>query len=197
MGGGTIGILVFPHIGNLEILMQIPLLYPEYRFVAIVERMADDQVFRLMRDLRASQGMQVAAATETLRVVRLLKQGWNLVVAGDFDSTGSGILVDFFGAPARMPDGAVRLALHTGAPLLIGFGWRETSWPARTSRWRNPARPRYHVRILPPVELARTDNARADARRGVEEVIKRMEPIIAAHLDQWLAFHHFWPEEAP
>jgi len=196
MGQGRSAILVFPHIGNLEVLGQIPLFYPEYRFVGLVERMKDDSVFGLMKDLRASQGLQVVAATEMLRIRRLLDQGWNLILAGDFDSTGSGILVDFFGAPARMPDGAVRLALRTGAPLLIGYGWREPADPCHPGNHRRFERPRYRGCILPPVQLTSTGDSKADARRGVQEVVRILEPIIASHLDQWLAFHPFWPEMA-
>jgi KDO2-lipid IV(A) lauroyltransferase len=188
-------VFVFPHIGNLEVLMQIPLLYPQYRFVMLVERMRDDHLHRLMNSLRASQGLQLAASNEMLKVMRLLKQGWNLALAGDFDSTGSGLVVDFMGAPARMPDGAVRLALRTGSPLLIAYGWRELVRASRgAGRRRARARARFRLCITPPVALARSGDVGADVRRGVEEVVARLEPLITAHLDQWLAFHPIWQE---
>jgi phosphatidylinositol dimannoside acyltransferase len=188
VSGPTGAIFVFPHVANLEFLMQIPRLYPQYRFLMLVERMRDDRVFGLMRSLRAAHGVQVVPVSDMLRIMRLFKQGWNLVLAGDLDSTGSGITIEFFGAPARMPDGAVRMALRSGAPLLIVYGWRDLSDAAQ-------GRPGYCLRISPPVPLLRTADFQSDVRRGVEEVGKRLEAIIAAHLDQWLAFHPFWIED--
>jgi KDO2-lipid IV(A) lauroyltransferase len=194
---GRSAIFVFPHIGNLELLMQIPVLYPQYRFFILVERMGDERLFRLMHGLRSSQGLQVVAATEVMRITRLLRDGWSLILAGDFDSTGSGIVVDFFGAPARMPDGAVRLSRSTTAPLIIVNGWRDPTDPTdptRAGQVRSWVPPSHPLRLLPPLQLPRTNDPREDARRGVEVVIKRLEPFIAAHLDQWLAFHPFWTE---
>lgn len=193
-GSGRGAIFVFPHIGNLEVLMQIPLLYPQYRFVMLVERMTDDRLFKLMNGLRASQGLQVVATNEMLKIVRLLKQGWNLVLAGDFDSTGSGIIVDFLGAPARMPDGAVRLALRTGLPLLIAYGWQEPADARGTGKQRPHTQIRFRLCVTQPVHLPRSSDFNSDVRQGVQEVVGRLEPLIAAHLDQWLAFHPIWKE---
>jgi KDO2-lipid IV(A) lauroyltransferase len=183
-------LFVFPHVGNLEVLMQIPLLYPQYRFVVLVERMQDDRLFRLMNGLRATHGLQIAAATEMLRVLRLFRQGWSIVLAGDLDSTHSGVVAQFFGAPARMPDGAVRLALRTGAPLLLVYGCREPGWgPGNRARFR--------LCITPPVPLVRTGDAQADIRLGVQTLAGRLEALIAAHVDQWLAIHPIWTEGPP
>ncbi len=192
--GGKSAIVVFPHIGNLEMLMQIPLLYPQYRLFTLVERMEDDRVFHLMHRLRSSQGLRIVAATEVTRIVRLLRDGWSLILAGDLDSTGSGIVVDFFGAPARMPDGAVRLSRATGAPVIVAYGWRVPTDPVRASRGQRWVRPRHYLRILSPIQPARTTDARADSRCGVEELITTLEPLITSHLDQWLAVHPFWTE---
>src|SRR5262249_38055075 len=49
---GKGAVLIFPHTGNLEVLMQVPLLYPHLRFMVLVEHMKDARLLRLMRDLR-------------------------------------------------------------------------------------------------------------------------------------------------
>jgi KDO2-lipid IV(A) lauroyltransferase len=128
----------------------------------------------------------VVPVSDLLRIRRLFKQGWHLVLAGDFDSTGSGISVPFFGAPARMPDGAVQLALRTGAPLLIVSGWRERP-PVGSGRVR------FRLCVSPPVPLAASGDFRADVQQGVQTLLGQLEPIIAAHLDQWLALRPIWP----
>jgi KDO2-lipid IV(A) lauroyltransferase len=182
--GGHGGVVVFPHSGNLEMMMQVPLLYPGIKFLVLVEHMEDERLFRLMRRLRMRHGLEIIPATQLLRIVRLLKQGWVALIAGDLDSTHSGIIVNYFGAQARIPDGAVQLALRTGAPLLVAYGWQEAG--ARG--------PQFQVRILPPLAWPRTGDFPGDVRRGVELVVCQFEKIIAARPGQWLAFHKFWLE---
>ena len=93
----------------------------------------------------------------------------------------SGRMVDFFGAPARLPDGPVRVALRTGAPLIPGFVRR---CPDDTFR----------VQILPPLDLPRTGDKEADIAAGMKMVIDLMEQHIAQHPEQWLVAAPVWRE---
>jgi phosphatidylinositol dimannoside acyltransferase len=107
----------------------------------------------------------------------MLREGWNLILAGDFDSTGTGTVVEFFGRPARMPHGAVKLALRTGAPLLVVEGWRDSM--------DDPAG--FSVRVSPPLQL---DGA--DLRSGLDQVMRLLERTVASRPEQWLAFRQVW-----
>jgi phosphatidylinositol dimannoside acyltransferase len=111
-----------------------------------------------------------------------LRDGACVILSGDLDTTGSGPIIDLFGGPARLPHGAVKLALMTGAPLLRADGWREDM--------ADPAR--YRVRVSPPVAVEGSARSRADVRAGVEKLKTEIERSIAARPEQWLAFRQVW-----
>jgi KDO2-lipid IV(A) lauroyltransferase len=185
-GGRTGALLVFAHVGNLETSGQMALLYPRHRFVAVVGLMEDEWIQQFMRRQRMSQGLATVPTDEPIRLVKMLQAGWNVIIAGDLDSTGTGIEVDFFGHRARMPQGAVRLALLTGAPLLV-----------ISSRRVDPRRPeRFLARVDPPLALAGSGWSPDDVRAGVETLVARLEEIITERPEQWLAFRPVW-NEAP
>jgi phosphatidylinositol dimannoside acyltransferase len=174
---GSGAIIVFGHVGNLEVLAQCALLYPDLRFVVVIEHMPDERIFQLMRRLRASQGLTLIRADEPRRLVNMLRDGWNVILAGDFDSTGTGTVVNFFGRPARMPHGAVKLALRTGAPLMVAQGWRDDMMQPD----------QFSVRLSPPLQF---DGA--DLHAGMAQLMSVLEQAVASRPEQWLAFRKVW-----
>ncbi len=167
------------HYGNTEVLLQVPLLFPQWKFIVLVEKMRDARVFNLIRRLRESQGMEMVPVDEPLKIMRRLKQNCVVGIACDRDVTHSGVAIDFFGAPARLPDGPVRLAMRTGAALLPSYGWREQDG-------------RFEVRVLPPIELQRTGNFDCDVRANMENLYCVFEHIIRERPGQWMAFYPLW-----
>ncbi|MCA1553178.1 MAG: lysophospholipid acyltransferase family protein [Chloroflexi bacterium] len=177
LGNGAV--LATLHFGNTETLIQVPLLFPRLKFVVPVEKMNDERVFQLMRRLRESQGMELVPVDMPLKLMRRLKQNYVIGAAADRDVTGSGIVIEFFGKPARLPDGPVRLALRTGAALMFGYGWRA-------------ARGNFHVRIMPPIALVNTGDAERDARTNLSTLLRQIECVIHERPGQWMAFHPLW-----
>lgn len=116
-----------------------------------------------------------------LGLVRSLKRKEIIGLAADLDVTRSGLVVDFFGDPTRLPDGYARLSLRTGAPILPAFSLRQ---PDNT----------FEAYAEPAVELRVTGNLEADVRAGVEQVVRIMEKWIGAHPDQWVMFHRIWED---
>jgi KDO2-lipid IV(A) lauroyltransferase len=103
-------------------------------------------------------------------------------VAADRDITRSGIVVDFFDAPARLPDGHVQLALRTGAELITCFALRQAD--------NSPT-----VHIEPPLELEQTGNFERDVRVNVQKVVARMEHWISRYPEQWPMLHPIWRDD--
>lgn len=167
------------HYGNTEVMLQAPLLFPQWKFIVPVEKIRDERIFKLIRRLRESQGMEMVPVDEPLKLMRRLKQNCVVGIVCDRDVTNSGLVIDFFGAPARLPDGPVRLAMHTGAALLPCYSWREQ-------------RGRFQVRILPPLALASTGDAECDVRVNMRSLYQTFEPIIRERPGQWMAFHPLW-----
>jgi KDO2-lipid IV(A) lauroyltransferase len=95
----------------------------------------------------------------------------------DIEEVG-GVFVDFFGRPAYTPIGPARLALATGAPIVVTFS----------------------KRVGDQFEAVVNDLIEPDRRAPREEEIVRltrawsaqMEAFIAAHPEQWIWFHDRW-----
>jgi phosphatidylinositol dimannoside acyltransferase len=188
---GRGGVFVFTHCGNMEVLAQIALYCSHNKCIVIAEHMKDERIFRLISETRAGHGLVMIPVDQILRAVRMLKQNWIVMVAGDLDRTNSGIVVEFFGSPARLPDGAVQLALRLGVPLFMANGWRDQQKNG-AYLWTSP--PTFQARIF-PILLERSGDFERDVRSGVEQYVKHLEGIIRAHPDQWHAFEPIWLEE--
>jgi lauroyl/myristoyl acyltransferase len=91
-------------------------------------------------------------------------------------------MLPFFGKPARLPVGHVRLALQTGAPVAVAHcEYRPTdhSYTVHVSRWLEME----HVG-------SRQENILHNARR----VLAVGEELISARPEQWLMFYKVWEE---
>lgn len=116
------------------------------------------------------------AARELLRAI---KRGEMIVVAADRNFSASGTWVEFFGRPALMPDGHIRIALRTGVPIL----------PAFLVRTRDL---RVRIIIEPPITLRKGQD---DVLSGMRRCLEVTERYISQWPEQWMAFSRIWPEE--
>jgi KDO2-lipid IV(A) lauroyltransferase len=128
---------------------------------------------------RRAHGVLVAHVGDdplsALPLVRHLREGG--VVALQLDRVPAGMRardVTLFGAPARIPEGPLRLAALTGAPLVPIFA-------ARTGHRR------YVVDIAPPVRLPRAP-ADAELDAAAQAVARELERFVRARPTQWFHF---------
>jgi KDO2-lipid IV(A) lauroyltransferase len=176
-------VLVTAHFGSPDGLIYLPSLF-SYRVTAPAEHLKPERLFRYLLSLRKRGGITFLPADgPLLGLFRALKRNEIVVVAADRDTTESGIMIDFFGAPARLPDGHVQLAMRTGAKLALAFGRRE---PDNT----------YTIEIHPPLELEDTGDFKRDLRANMEKVVAGLERVIRQHPEQWLMFYPLWPTRA-
>jgi lauroyl/myristoyl acyltransferase len=170
------------HFGNYNLFIHLAAVYLKAHCHVIVpsERLHPQRLYELVRRQRAAQGIEIVPVDTAVRALIKALQGGSMVgLALDLDTTHTGILVDFFGSPARLPDGAVALSLKYQAPLVIGF----------TRRLDDN---RCTVVVEPPVQLQRTGDLVNDTRRGVEKLARRLEEWICRYPDQWLMFQPVW-----
>jgi KDO2-lipid IV(A) lauroyltransferase len=116
-----------------------------------------------------------------LELVRTLKKGGVAGLAGDRDITQTGQKVNFFGHPAQLPDGHVRLALKTGAPLVVGFSRRN---PDHT----------YQAYFLPAFAPPPEATEEAQLAAGMSFVVAEMEKAIAQNPEQWTVTISIWAD---
>src|SRR5262249_44109344 len=102
----------------------------------------------------------------------------------DRDVTGTGPVIDFFGAPTQFPDGAAVLSLRTGATILSA---------AAVAR----ADGRFEAWFDPPLPLPPTGDAKRDVLELTRAVARRLEYHVANHPEQWTVFQRRWPDPNP
>ena len=161
------------------------------QFTTVAERLKPESLYRRFIAYRESLGFEVLPLTggerhrsrcsaERLRGQRVV------CLMAERDLSRTGVEVDFFGEPTRMPAGPAKLAIETGAALLPvhcwfdGDGWRFESarrWtaPAATSRRHPGARRRLRQNIaahpadwhmMQPQWLADLSDERRDRSAG-------------------------------
>jgi KDO2-lipid IV(A) lauroyltransferase len=148
--------------------------------VVIVDEAERDPGSRAIQDhARRAQGVEVAHAGgdpfETLRLLGHLRSGG--VVALQLDRTSPGIRtrrVSLFGRPATLPEGPLRLASASGAPIV----------PAFASRVGNR---RYEIQIEPALRLPRRPSE-AELDAASQRLADSLATFVRARPTQWFNF---------
>jgi KDO2-lipid IV(A) lauroyltransferase len=176
-------VMVSAHLGNIETVLYAMLL----RGLSItipVEHLEPPELFDYICALRMSQGLKLVSVDgPLLDLIRTLRKGGVAGLAGDRDITGSGRIMNFFGHPAHLPDGHVRLALRTGAPLVAGFSYRN---PDHT----------YQAYFLPAFDPSPADAEEERLVAGMNFVIAEMEKAISQNPEQWTVTVPIWADNA-
>jgi len=141
-------ILLTAHVGNWEMLAAVVGLR-EYAITAIIRPQADDTLTALFNRIREAHGLKVVPLTDVRTCLRVLKHNECLGIVGDVNANNPGAFVQFLGRPAATYTGAAHLAMTTGAEILPIFDERLPDH-------------RHHIRVGPPIPLARTGDASRD-----------------------------------
>ena len=172
-------IFITAHFGNLDIVGQT-FAIRGYKVTTPAEHVKPEILYQRIVATRAAKGLTIIPVDgPLLALIRALKKNEIIGLASDLDVTKSGIVVKFFDAPARLPDGHVQLALRTGAALLPAFSMR---LPDNT----------FAAYAEPAIELQSGSDFDADVRAGVEQVARVMEKWVGQHPEQWVIFHRIW-----
>ncbi len=180
------GVLVISaHMGSWEIAAAIwsATVAPVSLFA---EELEPQELYEWYRRTRARLGISVLPLTRTglRQVLGALDNQEMVVTAIDRDIIGTGVVVDFFGRPAQIPDGPAAIALRRGTPLL----------PVAVFRLADDT---FQAVGYPPIFAEPTGDRAADIRRVTGELMRRLEELIRAHPDQWHVPHRIWPETPP
>jgi KDO2-lipid IV(A) lauroyltransferase len=120
MRSGRGVVIALPHSGNWDhagayfCSIGIPL-------VTVAERLKPEALFQKFLEYRNSMGFEVLSL-DSRSFVTLMKRAREkrlIALVADRDLSRSGVDVDFFGYPSRMPAGPALLAVKTGIPLVV------------------------------------------------------------------------------
>jgi lauroyl/myristoyl acyltransferase len=178
-------ILAGAHLGSLALVgMVLPA--RGYRMLALVEPIKPPEVFDFFVRRRAAFGARLLPATpSSLReLLTALRNNELIGLVSDRDVTGTGLEIEFFGAPTRFADGAAALAVRTGAPILPAVAIRRPD--GTFEGW-----------IEPPVQVAEASDSKLAIRALTQAVALRLEYYVANYPEQWTVFQTRWPAARP
>jgi KDO2-lipid IV(A) lauroyltransferase len=154
-----------------------------YHLAVVAEVVRPRSLFRKFVALREAIGLEVVplqrGATMVGRLGEVAKANHLVGLLTDRDLTGRAPVVDFFGAPARIPVGPVIVSQRTGAPIVP------------ITMIQRPGR-RWHVHALPPIEVENLPLPQASQR-----VARALEELIRTAPEQWHAFQPVWLADLP
>jgi KDO2-lipid IV(A) lauroyltransferase len=170
------GVLVATgHLGNWE-LSAFAHAYLTSPMHIVVRPIDNSRIDALVESRRELSGNRAIAKKDAARgILRALAAGEAVGVLIDQNTTvDQGVWIDFFGVPACASSAFVKLAHHSGAPVVPGYA----VWSDRESR--------YVLHFEPAVEIS------GDVERDTQRVHARLEAAIRRHPDQWLWIHRRW-----
>lgn len=150
-------------------------------FATVAERLKPESLYQRFLDFREGLGFTIyphsGGPTPPLEALRgFLAEGGIVCLPGERDLRRTGVPVTFFGETTRMPAGAARLAVETGAPFLVAQFWYEDEETMR-------------VRITPPIDVS----------GGVESAVQAMADLfeegIALHPEDWHMLQPLWLDD--
>ncbi|MGA8028857.1 MAG: lysophospholipid acyltransferase family protein [Bryobacteraceae bacterium] len=163
------------HLGNWELSAFAHALMTEPMNV-MVRPLDNPLIDRLVEDRRVLSGNHLIYKKDGARtVIKALKNNEGVGILIDQNTAaGEGVFVNFFGKLACAGSGFVKLAYHSGAPVIPGFA----IWDERQQR--------YILRFYPQVEM--TGDVEADTQR----IHSILEQVVREYPDQWMWIHRRW-----
>jgi KDO2-lipid IV(A) lauroyltransferase len=173
-------VLASAHYANPEFATQ-GLAEAGVEVFALVEPLQPPQLNDLMYSLRNTHGHHMEAANfkGVKAAIDWLRKGGVLAILIDRDIQKRGIELDFCGAKARFPTGAVDLAIRTNSVLIPGWVRREGDFKVR-------------ARIGPPLDLVITPNAEDDLRVNTARLLALFERQLKDDPTQWTVLEKVW-----
>lgn len=149
------------------------------RLVTVAERLKPEKLFLKFLAYRQAMGMEVLPLDG--RVLNTLEERLNegalVALVSDRDLSRSGIEIEFFGGPARMPAGPALLALRTKAPLITAF----------VSYTDSGVHIEFRNIILPS-----TGDERSKVQEIVQMTAKNFEAGISESPEDWHMLQRIW-----
>lgn len=171
-------VLILPHSGNWDMAGMF-LAHRYGTFTTVAERLKPEALYDAFVEFRESLGFHVLPLTGGKAPFPALKEilsAGNIVcLLGERDLRRHGVPVRFFGEETRMPAGAAKLALETGAQLLVVHSYFDAEgWGTTISA------PIAHHHGADGLQIM------------VQEIADTMQENIAAHPADWHLLQPLW-----
>jgi KDO2-lipid IV(A) lauroyltransferase len=176
-------IIVTGHFANWEVMATV--LTQSGLPVRITYRKINNpHIDRRVREKREAYGTKFLVQKSTHKggreLFEALNNGESIAILND-QKFNTGLSIPFFGTEAMTAQGATRLALKTGRPLLPMAVTRDGS--------------DFTVTFYSPIELTKTGDKDNDVKKGVTRVSKFIEDRVREKPAQWFWVHRRWPKK--
>lgn len=176
-------ILALPHLGGWE-WAAAWMAEQGHEMLAVVEALEPPELLEWFAEQRSAMGLEVVPLGPgvSTKLLQALRANRIVCLLCDRDLPGDGVAVEFFGEATTVPAGPALLALRTGAALLpaaVYFG---------SGR-------RHRAVVGEPVPAVRDGDLRADIARISQDLVGRLERLIAAAPEQWHLLQPNWPSD--
>jgi len=126
---GRGAVLALPHSGNWD-MAGVWLAQTRGTFTTVAERLEPESLYRRFISYRESLGFEVIPLSGGEQppfqlLSERLRDNKAVCLMAERDLSRTGVQVNFFGEPTRMPAGSAKLAITTGAALLPVHCWYE------------------------------------------------------------------------
>ncbi len=190
---GRGGIILMSHVGSWEIAAHLLRRYGQgdrgMRLMLYLGEKHREQIERRQKKSIEKSGIRIVSvpegggtAMDILEGLKFLREGGLVSLTGDrlWGRKQKTVTVRFAGCRARIPEIPYILAMMSGAPLLIFFGYRT-------------GRGRYHLVSSPPHIVAAA--ARGERHKAVaaaaQDYADLLEETVRAHPYEWYHFEPF------
>jgi KDO2-lipid IV(A) lauroyltransferase len=177
LAAGRGAIIALPHSGNWD-MSGVWMVYKHGTFTTVAERLKPESLYRRFIAYRESLGFEMLPLTGGDRspyevLAERLRANKVVCLMAERDLTRSGVQVDLFGEPTRMPAGPAKLAIDTGAALL----------PTHSYYLRDSV----VTQVYPPV-----DTSSGDVAAITQKLADHFARNIAAHPADWHMMQPQW-----
>ncbi len=173
-------IFALPHSGNYD-MAGVWLVQHCGTFATVAERLKPESLFRKFVDYRESLGFEIFPLSGGEQppfeaLAERLRAGKIICLMGERDLNARGVPVTMFGERTRMPAGAAKLAIETGAALMPVHHWFMDG-------------PKSRLQTFEPLDVS----------GGVGTTTQRLADVfaanIAAHPADWHMLQPFWESD--
>ncbi len=175
-------VIVTGHFANWEVMAAV-LTRSRLRVQITYRKVNNPHINARVRKQREAYGTKLlvpkSGARGARQLLSALDGGESVALLND-QKFNEGIAVPFFGVDAMTAPGPTRLALKSGAPIVL------------LSITRDKAR--FHMTIDPPITLAPTGDKTRDIVNGVTMITQFTEDRIRENPGQWFWVHRRWPK---
>jgi len=173
-------VIALPHSGNWDhagayfCSLGIPL-------VTVAERLKPEALFQRFLRYRQAMGFEVLSidSRSFATLIKRAREKRLIALVADRDLSASGVDVNYFGFPARMPAGPALLAIKTGIPLVV----------AHVSYTQSGI----HIEFT-SVDVAETGSESERVAQMSQRMASLFEKGIAAHPQDWHMLQRIWTD---